>query len=122
MGAVEAARVASWRPVKLLVSPNVATVALDAGNVTVTPSVPSRVMLLLTVNVLLSAMVTVAPVEGCVSVSLLIVPGSTMFVGREKVQVPVVVTVQVPPAVIWLVVPARVILVTVPVPGTAVVV
>ena len=81
-GAVEAAPEASCRPVKVLVSPNVATVAFDAGKVIVTPSVPARVRLLLTVNVLALAN-AIVPVL-VVSVMLLIVPGRTTFEGRER--------------------------------------
>lgn len=63
-----------------------------------------------------STKVSVAPVAGAVNVSLLIVPGRRNAEGMLSVQVPVVVIVQVPVAVIWLAVPAMTALVTVPVP------
>lgn len=95
-----------------MVSPSVATVALDAGNVIVVLSVPDRVILLFTVNVLAFASVIVPVLV--VRVRLLIVPGSTTLAGSENVHVPVVVTVQVPVTVICPAVPAMVMLVTVP--------
>ena len=49
-----------------------ATVALDAGNVIVVASVPARVRELLAVSVLPSAIVSVDPVAGAVSATLLI--------------------------------------------------
>jgi hypothetical protein len=114
MGAVDAAPLASCLPVNAFVNPNVATVALDAGNVIVTPSVPASVRPALTVNVLALASVIVPVLV--VRVRLLIVPGSTTLDGKENVQVPVVVMVQVPVTVICPVVPATVMLVTVPEP------
>jgi hypothetical protein len=111
-GDVLAAPLASCLPVKAFVSPNVATVALEAGKVMITPSVPSRVSVLATVNVFPLERVRVPVVV--VIVSPLIVPGRISPLGREKVQVPVVVIVQVPVTAIWLLVPARITLVNVP--------
>jgi hypothetical protein len=97
-GAVLAAPVASCLPVKVFVRPNVATVALEDGKVTVTPSVPSSVRLFSTVNVLLLVSVNVPLLV--VSVNPLIVPGRTNAEGIEKVQVTISVAEQVPVAVI----------------------
>lgn len=99
-GAVLAAVVASCLPVKVLVRPRDASVALELGIVMVVPSVPLIVMLLFTVTVFPSASVSVAPVAGAVRVSLLIVPGRVRVGDSDNVQVPVDVISQVPEAAI----------------------
>jgi len=65
-----------------------ATVALDDGNVIVVASVPARVSELLAVKVLPSAIVSVDPVAGAVSATLLIeVADATPKTGVTKVGV-----------------------------------
>ena len=67
---------------------NPATVALDDGNVIVVESVPARVNVLLAVSVLPSAIVSVDPVAGAVSATLLIeVADATPKTGVTKVGV-----------------------------------
>ena len=66
--------------------PKPATVALVEGNVIVVLSVPASVRLLLAVSVLPSAMVSVEPVAGAVSVTLLmVVAEATPSVGVTSV-------------------------------------
>ena len=60
-------------PVNVCVVPKPATVALAVGNVIVVLSVPASVMLLFAVSVFPSATVSVDPVAGVVSATLLIV-------------------------------------------------
>ena len=68
--------------------PSPATVALDDGNVIVVASVPARVSELLAVKVLPSAIVSVDPVAGAVSATLLIeVADATPKTGVTKVGV-----------------------------------
>lgn len=85
-------------PVNVWAASVLAMVALVAGKVSVTPSVPARVSELFTVSTLALAIVSVPVVVVIVSPSM--VPGNTRPEGRDSVHVPLEVIVHVPLAVI----------------------